>query len=90
MTTAIWTATELLSFKSYGIAPGALMRASQQFKASRFSLLGLGRLATPTPTGGLALIHIRRTFSSIRFTSHCTIAQPVDTTHPLATTAYSG
>jgi hypothetical protein len=57
--TGVWTATELLSFKSYGIAPGALMRQTQKSKASRFFPLGLGTLATPMPAGGLALIRIR-------------------------------
>jgi hypothetical protein len=57
--TGVWTATELLSFKSYGIAPGALMRESQHFKPSRYSLSVLGVLAGPMPAGGLALIRIR-------------------------------
>jgi len=30
--TGIWTTSELLSFKSYGIAPGALLRQKQKFK----------------------------------------------------------
>jgi len=33
--TGVWTASQLLSFKSYGIALGTLMRANQKFKASR-------------------------------------------------------
>jgi hypothetical protein len=57
--TGIWTATELLSFKSYGIVPGALMRESQKFKPSRFPLSGLAMLAGPIPAGGLALLRIR-------------------------------
>jgi hypothetical protein len=57
--TGIWTSTELLSFKSYGIAPVTLMRQRQKFKASRLSPLGLGMLASPLPAGGLALLRIR-------------------------------
>lgn len=57
--TGIWTATELLSFKSYGIAPGTLMRQGHKFKPSRLARLGLEMLAGPMPTGGLALLRIR-------------------------------
>jgi hypothetical protein len=57
--TGVWTATELLSFKSYGMAPGALMREPQKFRSSRLFPLGLGMLAGPMPAGGLALIGIR-------------------------------
>jgi hypothetical protein len=59
MTTAVWTATELLSFKSYGIAAGTLIRESRKFKAFGFSPLGLGMLAGPMPAGGLALMRLR-------------------------------
>jgi hypothetical protein len=59
VTTGIWTATELLSFKSYGVAPAVLMRGAQKFKSSGFSPLGLGMLAGPMPAGGLALVRIR-------------------------------
>jgi hypothetical protein len=59
LSTGVWTASELLSFKSYGIAPGALMREAQKFRSSQFSPLGLGMLAGPLPAGGLALLHIR-------------------------------
>jgi hypothetical protein len=57
--TGVWAASELVSFKSYGIAPGALMRETQRFKSSRLFPLGLGMLAGPMPAGGLALIRIR-------------------------------
>jgi hypothetical protein len=57
--TGIWTGTELLSFKSYGIAPGAQMRANQKFKVSRLFPLWLGMLAGPMPAGGLALLRVR-------------------------------
>jgi hypothetical protein len=57
--TGVWTATELLSFKSYGVAPGALMGQIQKFKAFRPLPIGLGIMAGPMPAGGLALIRIR-------------------------------
>jgi hypothetical protein len=57
--TGVWTATALLSFKSYGVAPGALMRGTLKFKSSRLFPSGLGMLAGPMPAGGLALIRIR-------------------------------
>jgi len=59
MATGVWTATDLLSFKSYGIAPGALMRESQKLKAARLFPSGLGMLAGPMPAGGLALMRLR-------------------------------
>jgi hypothetical protein len=57
--TGIWTASGLLNFTSYGMAPGALMTQRQKFKLSRLSPLGLGMLAGPMPAGGLALIRVR-------------------------------
>ena len=45
----VWAVTELLSFQSYGLAPGALMLKVQKLKASRFFPLGLGVLAGPMP-----------------------------------------
>jgi hypothetical protein len=57
--TGIWTATELLSFKCYGIAPGALLRGNQKFRTSGLLPMGMGLLAGPTPAGGLALLRVR-------------------------------
>ncbi|PYV39360.1 MAG: hypothetical protein DMG06_23315 [Acidobacteria bacterium] len=57
--TGVWTATELLSFKSYGIAPGALLRGNQKFRTSGILPIGRGLLAGPMPTGGLALLRVR-------------------------------
>src|SRR5262249_48088383 len=59
VSTGVWAATELLSFTSYGLAPGTLMRQRQKFKAARLFPLGLGMLAGPMPVGGLALIRVR-------------------------------
>jgi hypothetical protein len=55
--TGIWKATALLSFKFYGIAPGALMRESQKFKRCRFSLSALGMLTDHMPAGGWRYPH---------------------------------
>ena len=53
--TGVWTASELVSFVSYGIAPGVLKRGlgAQQLGPKR-SLLAFG----PVPTGGLAVFRI--------------------------------
>jgi len=57
--TGIWTATELLSFKSYGVAPGALLRGNHKFRTSGLLPMGMGLLAGPMPIGGLALLRVR-------------------------------
>lgn len=67
VTTGVWTATGLLSFESYGIAPGALLRDYPQFR--RLGPFPSGRgmmpgpmaslLAGPVAAGGLAVIRIR-------------------------------
>jgi hypothetical protein len=57
--TGIWTATELLSFKSYGLAPGALLRGNPKPRAFGLLPMGLGMMAGPLPAGGLALLRIR-------------------------------
>ena len=49
--TGIWTATELLSFKSYGVAPGALLPGNQKFRTSGLLPKGMGLLAGPMPAG---------------------------------------
>src|SRR5262249_31656514 len=48
VTTGIWTATELLSFKSYRLAPGALLRGNQKFRASGLLSMRTGMMAGPT------------------------------------------
>ena len=70
VTTGVWTATGLVSFESYGIAPGALLRDYPQFRTpfskGDFMKPGLmmagamaGPLAGPVAAGGLAVIRIR-------------------------------
>jgi hypothetical protein len=58
--TGIWTAIKLLSFGSYGAAPGVLLRNyHQKFRSSGMFSMGLNIMAGPMPAGGLAVIRIR-------------------------------
>jgi hypothetical protein len=70
VTTGVWTATGLMSFESYGIDPGALLREHPQFR--RLTPLPIGRMmpgpmagpmarlmAGPIAAGGVAVIRIR-------------------------------
>ena len=52
VTTGVWTATGLVSFESYGIDPGALLRDYSQFR--RLGPLPMGRGMMPGPMAGLA------------------------------------
>jgi hypothetical protein len=53
--TGVWTASELVSFASYGIAPGALKKGlGPQHFGSKRSPIVFG----PMPTGGLAIFRI--------------------------------
>jgi hypothetical protein len=53
METGVWLAGELVSFHSYGAAPGALTRQGTAFGPRR-----LPRSTGPMPTGGLAVFRI--------------------------------
>ncbi len=66
ITTGVWTATGLVSFDSYGIAPAALLRDYPQFRA--LGALPMGKMmpgpiasmmAGPIAAGGLGVIRIR-------------------------------
>ena len=57
--TGIWMANELVSFDSYGIAPGALMREGWVFGPARSDPREMPMLTGSIPTGGLAVIRIR-------------------------------
>jgi len=62
--TGVWIASELVSFDSYGIAPGALMREGRalgppQFGRPQFGPGGLGMFSGPMPAGGRAVLRIR-------------------------------
>jgi hypothetical protein len=57
--TGIWIASELVSFDSYGIAPGALMQEGWVFGPPQFGRKRLPMLSGPMPAGGLAVFRIR-------------------------------
>jgi len=57
--TGIWMANQLVSFESYGIAPGELMRQGAAFGLAPFSSRRMPTSAAPMPTGGLAIFRIR-------------------------------
>ena len=57
--TGIWVANELVSFDSYGIAPGARMLAGSAFGPLRFFPKRMPMLSGSVPNGGLAVLRIR-------------------------------
>jgi hypothetical protein len=57
--TGIWMANELVSFDSYGIAPGARMQAGSAFGPPMFGPRRIPMLSGPMPVGGLAVMRIR-------------------------------
>jgi hypothetical protein len=57
--TGIWMANELVSFDSYGIAPGARMQAGSVFGPPQFGPRRMPMLSGSMPTGGLAVLRIR-------------------------------
>ena len=65
VTTGVWTATGLVSFQSYGIAPGALLLDYPKLRTTGPMGRGMmpgpmaGLMAGPLAAGGLAVIRIR-------------------------------
>jgi len=57
--TGVWVASELVSFDSYGIAPGALMREGRAFGPPQFGPKRLPMFSGSMPAGGLAVLRIR-------------------------------
>jgi hypothetical protein len=57
--TGIWMASELVSFDSYGIAPGARMQAGSAFGPPQFGPRRVPTLSGSMPVGGLAVLRIR-------------------------------
>jgi hypothetical protein len=55
----VWIAAELVSFDSYGTAPGALQRHGSTFSSAPFGLKRPQLPSGPIPTGGLAIFRIR-------------------------------
>jgi hypothetical protein len=57
--TGVWIASELVSFDSYGVAPGALMRFGAAFGPAPLGPRRMPMFSGPMPTGGLAVFRIR-------------------------------
>ncbi len=57
--TGIWIADELVSFDSYGVAPGALMREARAFGPPQFGGKRMPIFSGSMPAGGLAVLRIR-------------------------------
>ena len=55
----VWIVSELVSFHSYGIAPGALMSGGRAFGPAKFGPNRLPLFPGPMPTGGLAVFRVR-------------------------------
>ena len=56
--TGVWTASALISFESYGIAPAGFMQRGPAFGGPQIGHKRLPMLARPLPTGGLAKFRI--------------------------------
>jgi hypothetical protein len=57
--TGVWIASELVSFDSYGIAPGALRREARALGPPQFGPRRGPMFSGPTAAGGRAVLHIR-------------------------------
>ncbi|HMD84629.1 MAG TPA: hypothetical protein VKO18_08000 [Terriglobia bacterium] len=57
--TGVWIASELVSFDSYGIVPGALLQQKLALGPAPFGPKRLPMSSGPMPTGGLAVFRIR-------------------------------
>jgi hypothetical protein len=57
--TGVWVASELVSFDSYGIAPGALTRAGRALGPPQFGPMRSRMFSGSMPAGGLAVLRIR-------------------------------
>ena len=55
----VWVASDLVSFDSYGVAPGALRQRGVALGPQPIGPKGLPISPGPMPTGGLAVFHIR-------------------------------
>jgi hypothetical protein len=56
--TGVWTASALISFDSYGIAPAAFMQRGPAFGGPQIGYKRLPMRSGPLPTGGLAIFRI--------------------------------
>ena len=57
--TGVWVASELVSFDSYGIAPGALRREGRALGPPQFGPMRMGMFSGPMAAGGRAVLRIR-------------------------------
>jgi len=57
--TGVWVASELVSFDSYGVAPGALMREGRAFGPPQFGPMRSRMFSGSMPAGGRAVLRIR-------------------------------
>jgi hypothetical protein len=57
--TGVWVASELVSFDSYGIAPGALMREGRAIGPPQFGPKRVPMFSGSMAAGGLAVLRIR-------------------------------
>jgi hypothetical protein len=57
--TGIWMANELVSFESYGIAPGARMQVGSAFGPPQLGPRRMPMFSGSMPAGGLAVLRIR-------------------------------
>jgi len=57
--TGVWVASGLVSFDSYGIAPGALLREGRAIGPTQFGPMRSRMFSGPMPAGGLAVLRIR-------------------------------
>jgi len=57
--TGVWMASELVSFDSYGITPGAVPREGRAFGPTQFGPIRMGMLSGSMLAGGLAVFRIR-------------------------------
>ena len=57
--TGVWIASEMVSFVSYGVAPGALLHEKRALGLPPFSPSRAKMFSGPMPTGGLAVFRIR-------------------------------
>ncbi len=70
--TGIWIASELVSFDSYGAAPGALMREGRALGRPQFGGKRMPMFSGSMPAGGLAVFRIRL-FPAMGFAKNATL-----------------
>jgi hypothetical protein len=59
LATGVWIASELVSFDSYGVAPGALTREGRALGPPQFGPMRMRMFSGSMPAGGRAVLRIR-------------------------------